>query len=355
MIKLSYRLGQSVDESKADENYPQIFLTLMQQKLVSVIIPTYNRADLVVEAIKSVKAQSYPAVQIIVVDDGSRDNTAQNVAKFEDVEYYSQENKGQGAARNVGLSYAKGEYIASLDSDDLWHKNFLKDAVAALEQYQADFVFLNWTEISETKQSRSDWERSERWRKYSNNTDGEWSVLNAEEIRELYLTTCPAPSSALLIRRTSFISGWNEEMKIADDWYLILEMVIMKPCRSAFTLAPYWTKRVDSSNIYHGREQLEVIKDLGLHDELLIAERFQTQLTFEEKAILRKRLATHHFNFGRLTWRRDGFSMESLRFIANAFTLAPAGSVFYMARLSFHYLRNRYNIARGKNKKSQEV
>lgn len=215
----------------------------MYQKLVSVIIPTYNRARLVVEAIESVKAQSYPTIQIIVADDGSQDDTAQRIAKFENVEYYYQENKGQAAARNLGLRYAKGEYIASLDSDDRWHKDFLEVAVAGLEQFQADFVFLNWTEISETKQSASDWERSGGWRKYSNN-DGKWTLLNAKEVRELYIKTCPAPSSALLIRHSSFVSDWNEEMKIADDWFLILEMVLMKPCRAAFTLSRYWTKHV---------------------------------------------------------------------------------------------------------------
>jgi len=321
----------------------------MHQKLVSVIIPTYNRAHLVVEAIESVKTQSYPAIQLIVADDGSQDNTAQNIAKFENVEYYYQENKGQAAARNLGLRYAKGEYIASLDSDDRWHKDFLKVAVAALEQYETDFVFLNWTEISEDKQSSSDWERSERWQKYFNNPDGgEWSVLNAEEIRELYLKTCPAPSSALLIRRSSFVSGWNEQMKIADDWYLILEMVVTKPCRAAFTISPYWTKHIHSSNIYHGREKLEVIRDLGLHDEPLFARYFQEQLTFVEKAILQRRLATHHFNFGRLNWQRDGFSKESLQSIANAFTLAPVSSTFYVMQLSFYHLKNRIRIARNK-------
>ncbi len=320
----------------------------MYQKLVSVIIPTYNRDHLVVEAIQSAKAQSYPAIQIIVVDDGSQDGTAQSVAKFENVEYYYQENKGQAAARNLGLSYAKGEYIASLDSDDIWHKDFLKTAVTALEQYQVDFVFLNWTEISENKQSSSDWERSKRWRKYFNNLNGKWSLLNAKEVRELFIKTCPAPSSALLIRRSSFVAGWNEEMKIADDWFLILEMVVMKPCRAAFTLSSYWTKHIHSSNVYHGREKLEVIRDLGLHDEVLIARRFQEQLTFAEKAILQRRLATHHFNFGRLNWRRDGFSLNALRSIATAFTLAPAGSVFYTAQLSFYHLKNRFRISRNK-------
>ncbi|MDQ3132096.1 MAG: glycosyltransferase [Acidobacteriota bacterium] len=322
----------------------------MYHKLVTVIIPTYNRAQLVVEAIESVKAQSYPEIQIIVVDDGSQDNTAQSVAKFENVEYYYQENKGQAAVRNLGLSYAKGEYIASLDSDDIWHEDFLKVAVAALEKYEADFVFLNWTEIFETETLVSGWESSNKGQKYFNNSNDEWAVLNAKEVRELFFSTCPAPSSALLIRRSSFVKGWNEAMRIADDWCLILEMVVMKPCRAAFTLSRYWTKRVHSSNIYHGREELEIIRDLGLHDEPLIARLFQEQLSFNEKAVMKKRLASHYFNFGRLSLKRDGFSLKHLGSFATGFRLSPMGSVFYITQLSFSYLKKRLRNTRNKQK-----
>lgn len=325
----------------------------MNQKLVSVIIPTYNRARSVVEAIESVKAQSYTAIQIIVADDGSEDDTAQTIAKLENVEYYYQENKGQAAARNLGLNYAKGEYIASLDSDDIWEKDFLKVAVAAVEQYQADFVFLNWTEISETKQSVSDWERSQKWRKFFKNIDGEWSLLNANEVRELFLKTCPAPSSSLLIRRSSFISRWNEEMKIADDWFLILEMVLMKPCTAAFTLTRYWTKSIHSSNIYHGRDSREVIRELGLHDEILIAQHFEEELTIAERGIFQRRLANHHFNLGHLNWRRDGFSLNALQSIAKAFRISPAGSGFHVVQLAYNHLKNRLRLVRN-NKTSSE-
>jgi glycosyltransferase involved in cell wall biosynthesis len=321
----------------------------MSQKLVSVIIPTYNRARQVVEAIKSVKAQSYSPIQIIVADDGSGDDTAQKVAEFENVEYYYQENKGQGGARNLGLSYAKGEYIASLDSDDVWDEDFLKVAVDSIERHEADFVFLNWRETADNEEFCDAKDLSRVWQKYPDNVNGDWLLLNAKEVREVFISTCPAPSSALLIRRSSFISKWNEEMRIADDWFLILEMVLTKPCRAAFTLSKYWTKHVHSTNIYHGREVLEVIRDLGLHDEPLFAKRFQKQLTLAEKASLQRRLATHHFNFGRLNWKRDGFSLESLQSIANAFTLAPVGSSFYLVKLYLNHLQNR-SIARNKHK-----
>ena len=327
----------------------------MSHKLVSVIIPTYNRAHLLAEAIKSVKAQSYEAVQIIVADDGSKDDTAQKVAEFENVEYYYQENKGQGAARNLGLSHAKGEYIASLDSDDFWDKDFLKVAVKSLEHYRADFVFLNWTETTGDKEFPNSWERSIIWQKYFKYTDDEWAFLSPKDARELFLKTCPAPSSALLIRRSSIVSRWNEEMKIADDWYLILEMVLMKQCRAAFTLSRYWTKHVHASNIYHGREKLEVIRDLGLHDEPLFARDFQKQLTLLEKAGLQRRLATHHFNLGHINWEREGFSLKSLQSITNAFMLAPVSSSFYVMKLTFYHLQNRIRVARGKRRQLNEI
>ena len=119
----------------------------MIKGLVSVIIPTYNRAGFVAEAVRSARAQTYPRKQIIVVDDGSTDDTARRVAAFEGVEYHYQSNRGQGAARNHGLRLAKGEYVASLDSDDLWDEDFLARSVECLEAWGLDFVFTNWVRI----------------------------------------------------------------------------------------------------------------------------------------------------------------------------------------------------------------
>lgn len=322
----------------------------MHQKLVSVIIPTFNRAHLVGAAIRSAKAQTYPAVQIIVVDDGSEDNTAQSVAQFENVEYYRQANGGQASARNLGLKYARGEYVASLDSDDIWNEDFLETAVAAIEKYDVDFVFLNWTAIFEGERSNSDWDKSREWQKYCDGREGIWTVLEAREIRELYIEICPAPSSALVMRRSSLVSGWNERMKIADDWYLILEMVLTKPRRAAFTMSRHWTKHMHTSNIYHGREEYEVIRDLGLHDVALFVQSFDKQLTAREKAKLQKKIAAHYFNFGRLDRKRDGLSFNVFRSIASGFTLSPVGGVLLTLQWSFNSLKTRLRAALNKDK-----
>src|SRR5690242_14976762 len=93
-----------------------------QQPSVSVIIPTYNRARFVGEAVASALAQTLPPLEVIVVDDGSTDDTADVVARLNDprVVYLRQENAGPATARNTGVEAARGDLIALLDSDDRW-------------------------------------------------------------------------------------------------------------------------------------------------------------------------------------------------------------------------------------------
>src|SRR5688572_1500418 len=150
----------------------------MIKGLVSIIIPTYNRAGYVVEAVASARAQTYPHKQIIVVDDGSRDDTARRLADLEGVEYHYQENRGQGAARNRGLSLARGEFVASLDSDDLWDEDFLARGVECLEAFGLDFCFANWTKVRGAETFPSEWLRDGKWRPYLKRPEGDWYLLD---------------------------------------------------------------------------------------------------------------------------------------------------------------------------------
>ena len=103
---------------------------------VSVIIPTYNRIAMLEEALASVTSQDFDGVvEIIVIDDNSQDGTSEIVSqKYPDVHLISlQENVGAYVARNKAVLEAKGKYIAFLDSDDFWEKNYLKSQIAALK------------------------------------------------------------------------------------------------------------------------------------------------------------------------------------------------------------------------------
>ena len=116
-------------------------LTKSHLDLVSVIIPTYNRADRVGVAIKSVLDQDHKNIELIVVDDGSTDHTGTVLSQFSKISIIKQQNKGQGAARQTGLELAKGHYIASLDSDDFWEPNFISQSLFALKREKAAFSF----------------------------------------------------------------------------------------------------------------------------------------------------------------------------------------------------------------------
>jgi len=103
---------------------------------VSVVIPTYNRAEKVRKGVESVLAQSFADIEVIVVDDGSSDDTGRSLKnEFGDrIRYFFQANQGVSAARNKGIEEARGEWIAFLDSDDLWEKEKLEYQLNALEQ-----------------------------------------------------------------------------------------------------------------------------------------------------------------------------------------------------------------------------
>src|SRR5947209_231443 len=114
--------------------------------LVSVIVPTYNYAGFITEALESLRAQTYQNWECIVVDDGSTDDTADVVARFierdERVRYMWQENQRQSVAKNTGLAEARGPYVQFLDADDLIEPRKFERQVEFLEAHAgADIVY----------------------------------------------------------------------------------------------------------------------------------------------------------------------------------------------------------------------
>lgn len=111
--------------------------------LISCIIPVYNGERFLGEALESVLAQTYQPLEVIVVDDGSTDETARIARHYGDrVRYVWQPNAGETSARNLGITVAQGEYIAFLDADDVWHSEKLEQQTARFqEQPHLDLCF----------------------------------------------------------------------------------------------------------------------------------------------------------------------------------------------------------------------
>ena len=119
---------------------------------VSVIVPTYNRAAYLQEALESIFQQTLPPAEIIVVDDGSTDDTEDTVQRTrKPIRFYRQEHEGVAAARNLGLQMATGDLIAWLDTDDLWEPEFLATLVSLLiDDPELDGVYCGLTHMDVT-------------------------------------------------------------------------------------------------------------------------------------------------------------------------------------------------------------
>jgi len=176
----------------------------MSSPRISVIIPTYNRAHYLVEAIESVLGQTYGNHEIIVVDDGSTDPTNDVVAAFGDrVVLLRQENRGTGAARNTGIARSSGEFLAFLDDDDIWVERKLSLQMQAFEAApETDAVYGHTQQFVSPELG-----------------DGQRARL-----RHLDGQVAPAPiAPAMLIRRAAFdrVGPFDESLPIGleMDWY----------------------------------------------------------------------------------------------------------------------------------------
>lgn len=132
----------------------------MTAPLVSCIVPVFNGAAYLQEALTSIRAQTYRSLEILVVDDGSTDETAAIARGFDDaVRYLHQANTGPAAARNLGIASARGDFIAFLDADDLWHGEKLARQMARFEGEPALDVCLTHVQNFWTDELREEADR----------------------------------------------------------------------------------------------------------------------------------------------------------------------------------------------------
>ena len=310
--------------------------------LVSVIMPTYNRGDKISVAIDSVLAQTYQPLELIVVDDGSVDNTAEFISnKYPSVQYVLIPHAGQSAARNKGLSVASGAIVASLDSDDQWAPDFLDTCVPELESRQLDFVFTNWIQQYPGGVNKDFLSFDPELKNYIRHPGATWETMDAADLRALYLRACPSPSSAAVMRKSSIVAGWNEKIRIADDWCMFFDMVMAKPCTAAFTLDVHWNKFLNANNIYDGRTRSELLELFHIQDTQEFMRRFGSRLSPKEFSVLTKRctrgfveLAKHHLI--------KGFHVsKSAALIARAFKLHAGDTLLAIPDVLFFGIQRR--------------
>lgn len=189
--------------------------------LISVIMPCYNAAPYVEEAVNSVMQQSYPHVELIIVDDGSTDASVQIItrlaARYPDrITVLHQTNSGPYHARNQGLAHARGNFIAFLDADDTWHPDALNQLHAAMTETLADVAYCGWQNVGEA----------------AVNTQPHIPPDYVEsDATALFLQSCPWPINGVLVRRQLIDSlrGFSERLPTAMDYDLWLRMLAAQP------------------------------------------------------------------------------------------------------------------------------
>ncbi|HWO33294.1 MAG TPA: glycosyltransferase, partial [Candidatus Acidoferrum sp.] len=194
--------------------------------MVSVVIPTYNRAELVCQAIVNVFQQTYSNFELIIVDDGSTDDTQSRLRQFgERIRVITQANAGAPIARNRGIEAARGEIIAFQDSDDLWKPTKLERQVALLEHFGTSVPcclcnvlmrVINGKEFTSFDHSLI----------FPRDEAGLW--LNVPDV---LATRFVLFNQAVAIRRGPLekLGGFNEQLKYLEDYDLPLRLALEGP------------------------------------------------------------------------------------------------------------------------------
>lgn len=187
----------------------------MENPLVSVIIPTYNREKYIKRAIDSVLSQTYQNFEIIIIDDGSTDNTKEFLQSYfgdKRICYIYQDNQGVATANNNGIKKASGKYIALLHSDDFWCDNRkIEKQINFLEKYH-DYLLVGGGII-----------------RVKENGKETFRILypeNDEQIRKTMLLSCSFASSAVVFKKEAWkkTKGFNENIEVCEDWDLWMKI-----------------------------------------------------------------------------------------------------------------------------------
>ena len=263
---------------------------------VSVIIPTYNRADLLPRAVDSVLSQTYDDYEIIIVDDHSSDNTQDVIAKFSDSRLRSirhRTNRRQSAAINTGIANAGGEYIAFLDDDDEWLPNKLEGQVAILDSSPANvgLVYCWMDMIEDSTGSVSPASRG---------------ISEGNVFDDTLALNIPGPTVTLMVRSSIAreVGGFNENLTRYND----ADFICRVTQRSHVSVLP---EVAVMSHFDHEYEQMghETPQNLAVSADFIRAHtlRFQDELKDRPRprATLLRRLAGLEMTLGN---RRSAFA-----------------------------------------------
>jgi glycosyltransferase involved in cell wall biosynthesis len=283
---------------------------------ISVVIPTYNRGHIVRRAIQSALDQTLPPAEVIVVDDGSSDDTHKQVAAFAaSVRYIHQPNAGSAVARHQGMLAARHEWVALLDSDDYWSPTHLERVAAAIEATagQATFYFADTLQPPEKG-------GGSRWQALAFAVEGAFSLVG-DGTEWVMLRPQPMMLQSSIFRRDAYLAsgGFMPRLRYRDDTHLFLKMGLHRAICAVAGIGALMTADDDPANrlslTYDQRKTRDGYwMQVWMFEDLLAHLRELHPATRSE---LQHRLADAHRGLARLAWRErrwDNLFQHILRF-----------------------------------------
>ena len=273
-----------------------------------MIIPTYNRAELVTRAVESVLRQTYTDYELIVVDDGSTDDTRERLEPYAHrVRYHQQANSGASAAQNAGVRIAMGQWVAILGSDDVWESTKLEAQIATVEQLGSGFgaCFTNCAIHGCAGLDRSIFEMARL------QTTSEYGEVQ-NPLRYITSDRYALYVQSLLVLRSLFIEldGFDENLRIAEDREFIFRLSFKT--RFAYIASPL--VRIDRSP---GVPRLTDLRSnradrTFLREESLLSRMLATRelVDFEDRALIREELVNLYYDWA--TARINDFRLSGI-------------------------------------------
>ena len=290
--------------------------------LVSIIIPTYNRAHLIAETLNSILNQSYKNWECLIIDDGSTDNTEFVVAQFlkdDRFKYYHRTSgylKGPSGSRNYGIDIAKGEKIIFFDSDDIVHPDNLKICVDVLNR-NPELSYCRY----EKQPFTGEWNSAE----FDSKEDLDLTILNIKDIDEIVTNDLPFACCTVMWRHNALgTMRFDEKLCYAEEWEYYIRILAGGIEGASLSTALYYNRKHARSNTGEFWAYNEIRRESN------IAAVLQTLQTLSQNKLLNDHLSKHFI--------RLGFFLNSIEVLSKALFYSDKGAIYRYKYLMGFYI-----------------
>ncbi|NJN42532.1 MAG: glycosyltransferase family 2 protein [Flammeovirgaceae bacterium] len=276
-----------------------------ESPLFSIIIPTYNRAHLISKTLESVMQQKFKNYEVLIVDDGSTDDTETVIGRYTDerIRYFKNSNMERGASRNFGAAQSKGSYLNFFDSDDLMYQNHLTEAARIItDDSSPEFFHLGYEIVTE------DGRIVTKVNNFSNDMVDQLLFDNRLSCNGVFLRKEIA---------MNFPFSENRALSSSEDWELWIRLICRYPLHISNTIT--------SAVVSHDQRSLYEIsvEKLINRDEVLIANLKQDPVVTKRYGRLFNRFMAERYTFFMLRWSERKQYREVLYWAKRSFQVYP--------------------------------